>query len=67
MSYKKELHKVAGDENTSKLKCERVLLTQKNFDHFDRIENEKTWKDKPKPRSNWYPETPDQHVYGKKI
>lgn len=65
MSYKKELHKIAGDENTVDLQYQRTLTTKESYikKHLNEWEK-KTWQDKREPKSSWYPRTKDQHVYG---
>lgn len=67
MKYKKELHKIKGDENTVDLQYQRTLLTKEAYvkKHLDEW-NIKTWQDKGEPKSSWYPRTESMHVYGVK-
>lgn len=66
MSYKKELHKIDGDENTMKEKGDRVLTARNKYAKWQDEEHVVTWKTKAEPKSTWYPETPSIHVYGSK-
>ena len=66
MSNKKVLYKVMGDENTMKEKNDRVLTAPKKYGVWQAEEHIVTWKEKPEPRSSWYPRTESQHVHGVK-
>ena len=67
MSYKKELHKIKGDENTIDEQYMRTLCNKNVYEKYYVPDRTKvTWKRKGEPKSSWYPETPWQHVYGVK-
>lgn len=67
MSTKKELHKIKGEENTVSEQAKRQLNSEHIYKEYYVKEREiQTWKKKGEPRSSWYPEIPDQHVYGVK-
>lgn len=67
MKYKKELHRISGDENSVDLQYERTLTSKESYIRKHLKEwNKKTWHEKGEPKSSWYPRTQDQHVYGVK-
>jgi hypothetical protein len=67
MSNKKELHKIMGDPITLESRMIRTGLSAPELKQCDDRFGKITWKEKPEPRSSWYPRTPDMHIYGKKV
>lgn len=66
MQYKKELKRIEGDENTLDEKYKRTLQTKEAYERCAKDFEKETWRNKKPPKSNWYPETTDRHVYGEK-
>lgn len=66
MGKKRELKRISGNPDNIGARMTRTGLSKPELAQHDQRFTTVTYRKKPAPRSNWYPETPDIHIEGKK-